>query len=100
MAPRRSDYKTRKEYRWAKKVEQREFIRNAPSIPGAVIVSCGVWIGVVVIGALIGGGTGGAIGVFIGIPVAIIFYRKCAATINRVWNTKEIAERERERRNG
>jgi hypothetical protein len=98
MAPRRADYKTRKEYRWAKKVEQREFIRNAPSIPSAVIVSCAVWFVVVLLGSLIGGGSGGAIGVFVGIPVAVVFYRKCGAKVNEVWNTKEIAERQRRNR--
>jgi len=98
MAPRRSAYKTRKEYRWAKKVEQREHIANAPSIPGAVIVSCAMWFVVVILGCLIDGGDGGAIGVFVGIPVAVIFYRKCGAKINKVWNTKEIAERQRRNR--
>jgi len=98
MAPRRADYKTRKEYRWAKKVEQREHIANAPSIPGAVIVSCGVWLGVVVIGSLVAGGAGGGIGVLVGVVVAVVFYRKYGAKINKAWNTKEIAERRRDRR--
>ena len=97
MAPRRADYKTRKEYRWAKKVEQREHIANAPSIPGAVIVSCIVWFALVVVGAVIAPAAGGVM-VFVGIPVAIIFYRKCGPTINRVWNTKAIAEKQRQNR--
>lgn len=98
MAPRRADYKTRKEYRWAKKVEQREHIANAPSLPGAFIVSCAVWFAVAVLGGVIAGGSGGAIGVFVGIPAAIVFYRKCGPTINRVWDTKAIAEKQRQKR--
>jgi hypothetical protein len=97
MAPRRSDFKTRKEYRWAKKVENRERIANA-SVPGAFIVSCAVWLAIVIVGSLIGGGAGGAIGVFVGIPAAIIFHRKFGATINKVWNTKETAEKQRQNR--
>jgi len=98
MAPRRADYKTRKEYRWAKKVEQREHIANAPSIPGAIIVSCIVWFALVALGGIIAGGGGGAVMVFVGIPIAVVFYKKCAPTINRVWDTKAIAEKQRQNR--
>jgi hypothetical protein len=69
---------------------QREHIANAPSIPGTIIDSCAVCFAAVISGALIGGGSGGAIGVFVGIPIAIVVYRKCGATINRVWNPKEM----------
>ena len=57
-----------------------------------------VWFVVVLLGGLIGGGSGGAIGVFVGIPAAVTFYRKCGAKVNEVWNTKEIAERQRRSR--
>ncbi len=97
MAPRRSAYKTRKEYRWAKKVEQREHIANAPSIPGAIIVTCILWFALV-FGAAAIAPAAGAVMVFVGIPIAIIFYKKCAPTINRVWDTKAIAEKQRQKR--
>jgi hypothetical protein len=97
VAPRRADYKTRKEYRWAKKVEQREYIRNAPSIPSAVIVSVALWFAVVILGSVIFGGVGGAIGLAVGVPIEIVFYRRFGSKINEVWNTKEIAERQRNR---
>ena len=97
MAPRRGNYKTRKEYRWAKKVEQREHIANAPSIPGAIIVTCILWFALVILGAVIAPAAG-AVMVFVGIPIAVIFYRKCAPTIDRVWNTKAIAEKQRQKR--
>lgn len=96
MAPRRADYKTRKEYRWAKKVEQREHIANAPSLPGALIVSCLFWFALVILGAAIAPVVG-AVMVFVGIPLAVIFYRKCGPTINRVWDTKAMAEKNQKR---
>jgi hypothetical protein len=43
MAPKRADYRSRKEYRWAKKVEQREYIQNAPPLPATLILDFCVW---------------------------------------------------------
>jgi hypothetical protein len=43
MAPKRSDYRSRKEYRWAKKVEQREYIQNAAPLPATLILDFCVW---------------------------------------------------------
>jgi hypothetical protein len=98
MSPRRADYKTRKEYRWAKKVEQRGHIANAPSIPGGVIVSCVVGT---IVGVVVGAGVGsGAVAVVVGLLVAIGFYLKWGAKTSEVWNTKEIAERQRAEREG
>ena len=80
-----------------KKIEQREHIANAPSIPGAIIVTCILWFALV-FGAAAIAPAAGAVMAFVGIPIAIIFYKKCAPTINRVWDTKAIAEKQRQKR--
>jgi hypothetical protein len=82
VSPRRSDYRTRKEYRWAKKVEQREMmtrpIVNARPLSARIILTGILWFVVLtVVAVALPSHPGGWALVVIAAPtaVAIVFYR-------------------------
>ena len=104
MAPRRSDYRTRKEYRWAKKVESREFIRNAPPIGAqACIFIMGFFGGTIIIGLILktfaSKEAAGLIAIAVALPATLWFMRtETGKDFARRWDAS--VERERAKQAG
>jgi hypothetical protein len=90
MSPNRDDYKTRKEYRWAKKLESRQaskdIITSLPPLKTSVCIGVITWFAVVLVGVAAlpsnaGGAAGGA--VVAGATLAAIVFPKSRA--GRSW---------------
>jgi hypothetical protein len=95
VSPRRSDYRTRKEYRWAKKVEQREMmtrpIVNARPLSARIILTGILWFVVVfaAVGALPrhAGAGWGSLAIVVSTAAAIVFYRsRLCQRWGRAWD--------------
>ncbi len=95
MSPRRSDYRTRKEYRWARKVEQREMmtrpIVNARPLSARIILTGILWFVVVfaAVGALPrhAGAGWGSLAIVVSTAAAIVFYRsRLCQRWGRAWD--------------